>query len=161
MFDIDAMSLEILNRQSEVRSLPEELEAVKGELRVYEDMQSNLNTNLAMYPAFLDAIENLQCSVYPEDEIPSPYQMATDVYDMYLHDLKAEVKRLREKLDDRERQLGIYDITLQLALENELRLEQELAKIRPQAQMAQDYRDNADRWRDYYYFMNKYKEPSC
>lgn len=246
MFDLDfeSIALTILNRQAEERDMPEELEAVKAELRVYQDMQANLNTNLAEFPDFLDAIENLQCSVYPPGEIPSPYKMATDIYDSNYRDLKDkvkrlhgelaavraelrvyedmqanlntnlalfpdfldaiedlqcsvyppgeipyphqmvtdipyrnykalvdEVKRLRGELDDQARQIGIYDVTLQLGLENELRLERRIRdleqlnrnqvlmledyeadynKYYTLALMAQDYRDNANMWRKAY-----------
>ena len=161
-FNLDAMRAEILNHQSEVRPLPEELEVVKAELQVYQDMQANLNTNLSMYPDFLDAIEDLQCSVYPEDEMPSPYQAATDAYNIYFYELKAEVKRLHGELDDQERQIGIYDVTLRTCLDNEIRLESLLQLYRDRlAMVSRDYSENADMWRKAYEDLEQYKEPSC
>ena len=98
MFDIDfeAIALAILNRPEDPRSLPEELEAVRAELRVYEDMQANLNSNLAEYPDILDALETLQCSVFPPEEISAPFQLEEKYFDKY-KELQKELAKIRAR----------------------------------------------------------------
>ena len=80
-------------------------------------MQENLNTNLVMYPSFLDVIEDLQCQVYPPDYVPFGGEMATDIYDGHYRDVLNEVKRLHGEMDNQEQlisnqtlQLNAYEI---------------------------------------------------
>ena len=191
MFDIDfeAIALAILNRPEDPRSLPEELEAVRAELRVYEDMQANLNSNLAEYPDILDALETLQCSVFPPEEISAPFQLEEKYFDKY--------KELQKELDDRERHIELQRVRMgkdvvnlnnyaqvNAYLEGEvsilnlrnrnqtgmledyeketLRLESLVQLYRDRlATVSRDYSNNADMWRKAYEDLEQYKQTSC
>lgn len=154
MFDIDAMSLEILNRPTDIRDLPEELEAVKAELWIYHEMQESLNKGLSGDPELLDYIEALQCGV---DD--SELEIAANTYNDRYRDLKDEIRSLKEQLEAQTRHLNIYDVTLRTCLDNEIRLEQSVATYNKALQRCHndylalatestDYRDSRNMWRD-------------
>ena len=146
-FNLDAMRAEILNHQSEVRSLPEELEMVKAELCIYHEMQESLNQALSGNPELLDYIEALQCGA------DNNYLLdITRYYSDDHSDLKAEVKRLHSELDDQERHIELQRVRMGKDVVSLYTYARKLAVCKATMEA---YQHNCDLWRDAY---NKLKQ---